>query len=68
MLRESGSRSIYVDRFWRQVLRKYLQVTQGGPELCFGGFSTCKQTLHQHQPPNLATKSFYLYRCGYCQL
>ena len=35
---DKGSRSIYVDRFWGQVLRKYLQGTQGRPELCFGGF------------------------------
>ena len=28
------SRSIYVDRVWGQVLRKYLQGTQGHPELC----------------------------------
>ena len=40
MLSDKGSRSIYGDRFWGQVLRKYLQGTQGRPELCFGGFST----------------------------
>ena len=36
---DKGSRSIYVDRFWGQVLRKYLKGTQGRPELRFGGFS-----------------------------
>ena len=40
MLSDKGSRSIYFDHFWGQVLRKYLQGTQGRPELCFGGFST----------------------------
>ena len=40
MLSDKGSRSIYVDRFWGQGLRKYLQGTQGCPELCFGGFGT----------------------------
>ena len=28
-LSDEGSRSIYVDRFWGQVLRKYFQGTQG---------------------------------------
>ena len=41
MLSDKASRSICVDRFSGQVLRKYLQGTQGRPELCFGGFSTC---------------------------
>ena len=40
MLSDKGSRSIYVDRFWGQVLTKYLRGTQGRSELCFGGFST----------------------------
>ena len=40
MLSDKGSQGIYVDRFWGQVLRKYLWGTQGRPELCFGGFST----------------------------
>ena len=31
MLSNKGSRSIYVDRFWGQVLRKYLQGIQGRP-------------------------------------
>ena len=40
MLSDKGSRSIYVDCFWGQVLRKYLPGTQGRLELYFGGFST----------------------------
>ena len=38
VLSNKGSRGIYVDRFWGQVLRKYLQGTQARPELCFRGF------------------------------
>ena len=40
MLSDKRSRSTYVDRFWGQVLRKYLGGTQGRPDLCFAGFST----------------------------
>ena len=40
MLSDKGNWCIYVDRFWGQVLRKYLRGTQGRPKLCFGGFST----------------------------
>ena len=43
---DKGSRSIYVDRFRGQVLRKYLQGTQGHPALCFGGFSTYGEPNH----------------------
>ena len=31
---------MYTVRFCGQVLRKYLQGTQGRRDLCFGGFST----------------------------
>ena len=39
MMSDEGSQSIYVDRFWGQMLRKYLWATQGRPKLYFGSFS-----------------------------
>ena len=41
ILSDKGSRRTYAERFWGQVLSKYLLGTQGRPNLCFGGFSTC---------------------------
>ena len=48
MLSDRGSQSIYIDRFWAQVLSKYLQGTQGHPELCFSGFKadSCHCAIH----------------------
>ena len=40
MLSDKGSRSIYVDCFWGQLLRKYFQGTQGCFELFFNGFGS----------------------------
>ena len=70
MLSDKGSRSIYVDRFWGQVLRKYLRGTQGRPELCFGGFSTYGEPhcpLSSTQPSGAIeeTGPFFTFRlCG----
>ena len=56
MLSDKGSQSIYVDHFWGQVLRKYLQGTQGRPELCVSGFSTYGEPncpLSSNQPSSV---------------
>ena len=69
MLSDKGSRSIYVDRFWGQVLRKYLWETQGHPELCFSGFSTYGEpncALSSIQPSGPIEETGPIFVCVSC--
>ena len=69
MLSDKGSRSIYVDRFWGQVLRKYLRGTQRRPELCFGAFRTYEEPnrpLSLIQPSGAIEETRPIFVCVSC--